>query len=282
MKPNSSQVPHSQLKRRDFLKLTGSLAAGLPAAALLSQLDINQIDYAQLSGDPLKTPERPNIIVLIYDAFSALHLSFDGYPRRTTPNIDRFAQQATVYHNHHSAGNFTTPSTASFFSGVYPWTHRAFSLGGLVRPASQPNNLFKELQGLYHRLAFTQNIYADQLLYQFEEHLDSHPKLDSFSAVRVYLLQQTLSKRCHPGFEELRRISVHPRTSARLALHGLAQRPGQPAGSRVRPPAPERPAPGGTACAWPTRTCITWSTRSLRGCARCCTKHRSLSAPICT
>lgn len=180
MKPEKTSLQPSQLNRRDFLKL----AASLPAGALLTQLGYHNFDYPQFTAAGLQpgNPDRPNIIVLIYDAFSALHLSLAGYPRRTTPNIDRFASRATVYHNHHSAGNFTTPSTASLFTGVYPWTHRAFSLGGLVRPADQPNNLFKELEGLYHRLAFTQNIYADQLLYQFEQHLDSHPALDNFSA----------------------------------------------------------------------------------------------------
>ena len=180
MKPEPTHNPHTPLNRREFLKL----AAAMPAASLLSQLGGIMDGYPQSMRVPAQTAgaPKPNVIVLIYDAFSALHLSLEGYPRRTTPNIDRFASRATVYHNHHSAGNFTTPSTASFFTGVYPWTHRAFSLGGLVRPADLPNNLFSELEGIYHRLGFTQNIYADQLLYQFEQHLDSHPKLDSFSA----------------------------------------------------------------------------------------------------
>lgn len=180
MKTDPTRQSQRLLNRRDFLKL----AATLPAASLLSRLGKPTFGYPQSVELKAQSAgaERPNIIVLIYDAFSALHLSLEGYPRRTTPNIDRFASRATVYHNHHSAGNFTTPSTASFFTGVYPWTHRAFSLGGLVRPADLPNNLFKELEGSYHRLGFTQNIYADQLLYQFEQHLDSHPKLDSFSA----------------------------------------------------------------------------------------------------
>ncbi len=160
------------LTRRDFFKLAGAL----PAAGLVSGLSLDRLHAVSMQT------AAPNIIVLIYDAFSAQHLSLEGYPRRTTPNIDRFAQRATVYHNHHSAGNFTTPSTASFFSGVYPWTHRAFSLGGLVKPQLLEQNLFKELGDGYRRLAFTQNIYVDQLLYQYEKELESHPRLDSFSA----------------------------------------------------------------------------------------------------
>lgn len=180
-----------KLTRRDFLKLAGALpAAGLAAGLPLEAQDIRGEHISLLNGQHnfnylhanLAQTGTPNIIVLIYDAFSAQHLSLGGYPRSTTPNIDRFARRATVYHNHHSAGNFTTPSTASLFTGVYPWKHRAFSLGGLIQPQIVGNNLFKELGNAYHRLAFTQNIYVDQLLYQLEAEIDQHPRLDSFSA----------------------------------------------------------------------------------------------------
>ncbi len=180
-----------KLTRRDFLKLAGALPAAGLAAGLPLESQVYRAGSASTSPETmsekylhanLAQPGTPNIIVLIYDAFSAPHLSLEGYPRRTTPNIDRFARRATVYHNHHSAGNFTTPSTASLFTGVYPWKHRAFSLGGLIQPQIVGNNLFKELGNAYHRLAFTQNIYVDQLLYQLEAEIDQHPRLDSFSA----------------------------------------------------------------------------------------------------
>jgi len=51
----------------------------------------------------------------------------------------RFASRATVYHNHHSAGNYTTPSTASLFTSTYPWTHRALNLSSLISPAVRPS-----------------------------------------------------------------------------------------------------------------------------------------------
>ena len=60
-----------------------------------------------------------------------------------------FAARATVYHNHHSAGNFTTPSTASLFTSTYPWTHRAINLSSLISPAVRPQNLFRLLDDAY-------------------------------------------------------------------------------------------------------------------------------------
>lgn len=179
--PHTKRMPTlDHLNRRDFLKL----AASLPAFPLLTHLPdaLTNLDSEKQIQAINNQSNLPNIIIIIYDAFSAQHLSLEGYPRHTTPNIDQFASQATVYHNHHSAGNFTTPSTASLFYGVYPWTHRALSLGGLSRSEIVQNNLFQQLGGLYHRLAFTQNIFVDQLLFQFPKQLESHPHLDSFSA----------------------------------------------------------------------------------------------------
>lgn len=160
-----------QLSRRDFLKW----ASTLTLASLFQALPASQSNLASTA------PPLPNIILVLFDALSAHNLSLYGYPRQTSPNLDKFVQRATVYHAHHTAGNFTTPSTASLFTSTYPWTHRAISLSGLVIPEVRPNNLFQMLSGSYYQFAFTQNIYADMLLYQFDQHLQQHPPLDSFS-----------------------------------------------------------------------------------------------------
>jgi arylsulfatase A-like enzyme len=159
------------LTRRDFLKLAASAAC----ASAVGQLPLSQ------SLRPAVQNSQPNIIVILFDALSAFNLSLYGYPRRTTPNLERFAARATVYHNHHSAGNYTTPSTASLFTSTYPWTHRAYNLSSLISPQVLPNNIFSLLDGSYHQAAFAQNTFADMLLYQFHKHLDRHEPVDRFS-----------------------------------------------------------------------------------------------------
>ena len=166
-----------KISRREFLKAAS--AASLSVLLGGKMLPRPAAAAALPAQGPAQAP--PNILLFIFDALSAFHLSLHGYPRQTTPNLERFASRATVYHNHHSAANFTTPSTASLFTGVYPWTHRAFNLSGLITPAVQPNNLFRLLDGTYHQLVFSQNLYADTLLYQFNDHLQQHEGLDSFN-----------------------------------------------------------------------------------------------------
>jgi arylsulfatase A-like enzyme len=146
------------LSRRDFLKLTSALALGTLAHST--------VKYFETSGD------QPNIIILLFDALSASHMSLYGYSRETTPQISRFAEQATVYHNHYSAGNFTTPGTASMLTGMYPWKHRAFNQGGLIKDELVGNNTFSLLGKEYFRLAFSQNPWPDRLVAQFYDDVE--------------------------------------------------------------------------------------------------------------
>ena len=146
------------LSRRDFLRLAGtaSLISLTPSVRRLTQEKFQVID-------------RPNIIIILFDALSARHLSLYGYPRKTSPNLERFAQRATVYHQHHSAANFTTPSTASLFTGTNPYTHRVFAINGMVPTGLRPYNMLSTLELVYPEAALVQNMYADLILYQLRE-----------------------------------------------------------------------------------------------------------------
>ena len=156
-----------KLSRRDFLKLIASVSAGAavssfrPARSLLEE-------------------QKPNFVVLAADAMSAAHLSLYGYARRTTPNLERLAGRAIVYHSHYAGGNFTTAGTASILTGSYPWTHRAVNLGSTVRAPLADRNIFNLLGPAYFRAGFTQNILADLFLRQFGKGVDLHIPLTSF------------------------------------------------------------------------------------------------------
>lgn len=171
------------VNRRDFLKLASALMLAplvLKIGAQTSGVSTGILDSPKSSDIP---GSRPNVIIIIFDALSALHLDSYGYHRATSPFLDRFARRSIVYHNHHSAGNFTTPSTASFLTGVYPWTHRAFAYGNRVNTQLAPDNLFNLLRGDYYQAAYTQNLFADALLRQFADSLDRYIPLSSFSLV---------------------------------------------------------------------------------------------------
>jgi len=130
----------------------------------------------------------PNVIVLVFDAWSASHLQFYGYPRRTMPNLERILEKATVFHNHYAAGTFTTAGTASLLTGMYPWTHRALSLGsGGIVDTQLDHQLFALLSDTHSTLAYTQNKFADLLLYEFTQSIDHHLQTGEFNLDRRFI-----------------------------------------------------------------------------------------------
>src|SRR5690349_15640004 len=132
------------LNRRDFLKLAGllSLGASIPSTEKL----------IPLANQPQGKPK--NIVVIVFDAFSAYNIPVYGYERITTPNIGRLSKRAIVYHNHFAGGNFTSPGTASLLTGVLPWTHRASRANAKVAKPFVSRTLFSVFQN-YYRIAYT-------------------------------------------------------------------------------------------------------------------------------
>ena len=68
---------------------------------------------------------RPNVILISLDTVRADHLSVYGYGKKTTPHLEEFAKESTVYTRAISSGDMTLPSHASLFTGLYPSQHGA-------------------------------------------------------------------------------------------------------------------------------------------------------------
>jgi len=64
-----------------------------------------------------------NIILVIADSTRPDHLNCYGYPRQTSPNIDKLATQGVRFENVLSPSVWTPPSHISLFSGLYPSEH---------------------------------------------------------------------------------------------------------------------------------------------------------------
>jgi arylsulfatase A-like enzyme len=73
------------------------------------------------SGSP--TAKAYNVVLVSFDAGRAQEMSVYGYPKDTTPNLKKFADQAVVFDNAISAASWTLPSTMSIFTGLWPSVH---------------------------------------------------------------------------------------------------------------------------------------------------------------
>lgn len=171
----------SKTTRRDFLKLASSLPLGFAATKTLQKFGIPE--QFQIEGQ--------NFLVVVFDAFSAQHISTYGYQRETTPYLARLSEQAIIYHNHYASGNFTTSGTASLLTGTLPWTHRALQNKGTLAEPFTTRNIFSALNNHYG-IAYTHNPWANILLEQCEGVMDELvPRLSLFIKSYDEIIQKT-------------------------------------------------------------------------------------------
>lgn len=66
---------------------------------------------------------KPNIIVIVIDAFRPDHMSLFGYNKKTDVNLKKIARGGILFTNHFSVANGTAPAVTTIFSGLVPSTH---------------------------------------------------------------------------------------------------------------------------------------------------------------
>ncbi len=173
------------MNRRDALKLL-SLLPTLRFAP----------SQAEKRGRAEAGPGSPNFLIVVFDAMSASNLSLYGYHRDTTPNLNRFSERATIFNRHYAGGSFTTPGTASLLTGVYPWSHRALHLHGLVAREYEDKSIFSVFWGGgYSRFAFSHNPLVVMLLTQFKAHMERLLRAESLSLLDDRVLLTSLFRR---------------------------------------------------------------------------------------
>ncbi len=72
--------------------------------------------------------DRPNILLITSDQQHWTTLGCVN-PEIRTPNLNRFAEQGTMFTRAYSVNPTCTPTRASMFTGLYPSQHGAYSLG---------------------------------------------------------------------------------------------------------------------------------------------------------
>ena len=99
----------------------------------------------------------PNVVLLVLDTQRADRLSCYGYPLPTSPNLDKFAAEATLFTHAIAPAQWTIPSHASMFTGLYPSRHGLLQMDGLL-PAAIPTLAERLQQVGYYTAGFSNNI----------------------------------------------------------------------------------------------------------------------------
>lgn len=124
-------------------------------------------------------PQRPrgNILLITFDALSAEDMSCYGYRLPTTPNIDAFASNATLFKNYYSACTFTTPCVATMVTGLYPSQHYVYQLLGGLHPEQAGKSLPHLMRSAgYTTAAFLSNPFAYYLVKGIRSEYDYLPQ----------------------------------------------------------------------------------------------------------
>ena len=149
------------INRRDFLKLAGLFSISLAVPEFMFRPNLSELGAGQ------------NVVIVVFNSFSATNIPFYGYGRQTMPKVSRLLEKATVYHDHYANGPFTTPGTASLLTGTLPWTHRALDHNDSVADQMVDKSIFHAFDK-HHCMAYTHNPLANTLLKQFLPAIDDY------------------------------------------------------------------------------------------------------------
>ena len=92
---------------------------------ILGRFLASGLSLTLLGGCAPEITTSPNVILITLDSLTASHLGCYGYARETSPHIDAFASQATLYRRAFSTAPWTLPTHASIMTGRYPFEHGA-------------------------------------------------------------------------------------------------------------------------------------------------------------
>lgn len=109
-------------------RAAGSATGLVGVFAVLGLLTANGIALVSAWPRPVRPAIRPeaaqiecaDVIVILVDTLRRDHLSCFGYPRPTSPNIDRLFGESYLFSAAYAPSNKTIPSVASLFTGLYP------------------------------------------------------------------------------------------------------------------------------------------------------------------
>lgn len=91
-----------------------------------------------------RTDGPPNLVLVVFDALRADHLGAYGYPRPTSPTLDRLADHGARFEIAVSPSPWTAPAMASLLSGLYPSEHGVMRIDptrSWVQPLGAGRNL---------------------------------------------------------------------------------------------------------------------------------------------
>ena len=90
--------------------------------------------WREVFEDDSPRGKTPNVLMLLVDTLRADHLGVYGYPRDTSPRIDRLAADSVLFSHCVATSSWTKPSTASLLTGLFPASHGQHTTTSVLPP----------------------------------------------------------------------------------------------------------------------------------------------------
>ncbi len=171
---------------------------------------------------------RPNILLIVLDTLRADRLACYGYERATSPHIDAFAAQGTLFERAIAPAQWTIPSHASFFTGEYPTTHRTVQIYDKHSPHYPTVAELLQKSG-YHTLGISNNPYLgviendlDRGFEQFYNYSGLFPERPDIGETRPSVLgrlMQRVGRTLNRLNGPIQHALTHNNLLLRIALH---------------------------------------------------------------
>ncbi|MFZ5845497.1 MAG: sulfatase [Patescibacteria group bacterium] len=102
-----------------------------------------------------------NVVFVSFDTLRAKNVHALGYPRNTTPNLDKLAKTGFTFNQAMSVAPWTLPSTMSWFTGAYPSQHKVLNKFTLLPSGEEKLTNLGDLSPSFKTLAeiFRENGY---------------------------------------------------------------------------------------------------------------------------
>ena len=132
---------HTSISKLSKISVPILIAAMMGESILISFLFHNPIQNSSMN------PSKPlNVILISVDTLRKDHLSIYGYPRKTSPNLDKFFKQGIRFERCIATFPMTAPNYTSIYTGAYHFKHFVTANGFSFRPEiNQLTTLAQEL-----------------------------------------------------------------------------------------------------------------------------------------
>ncbi len=168
---------------------------------------------------------QPNILLIVLDTLRRDRLSTYGHTAETSPSLDRFAADATVFTRAIAPAQWTIPSHASLFTGLYPSEHQLTQGNGLLSGAYP--TLAEILRGAgYETVAFCNNPLVGALDHGLQRGFDHFYNYSTAVPNRPFdsrrpFVRREFSRRFRPTARKIGNTFARNDTLFRLSLHPL-------------------------------------------------------------